>query len=136
MADRIGSFTFLRIDGEFPRAKLGLSLERRSGVDGIVIKGVGAAGMPFTVRTKAWAVSYDAALDLPRQYETLIALSAVTAGKGGSVEPQQYYKVLDVRSVSVRAMIGGRIAGDSTTYLAECICDWDLVPIDPRVQPP
>lgn len=137
MPDRIGPFTFVRLEGGVPRAQESWELSARAGVGGHALWATGARGEPFTLVSQAVAHTYPVGKVLLQQYVRLVTQPAVSIFKG-TIEQAQRYKVLRVvpEGPGVKAVIRAHVGGDGTTYEALVIARWTLLPIDPTVLAP
>lgn len=133
--DRIGQFSFVRLDRPPQRASREWEVVARAGVHGVALWDLGQRGTPFQVRSEAVAVNFLQGRSYFANYKTLEVGGAVDCWFG-TQEPESLYKVLRVDLDDVRAVVGAYVANDPTIYRALVMATWTLLPINPFVQRP
>ena len=134
--DAIGPFTFLRLSNMPERMQGIWARSARAGVNGVSLKFLGIGCEPFTLQSTDFALNFATAEGLYRSYQYLTLAQPVQLMYGGVLEPNQLFQVLDVRPVSIRAIVRGSRANDQTLYQGICECQWTLQPIDITIQTP
>jgi hypothetical protein len=131
MTNSIGTFTFLKLDGNPEPLKEECIVLSRPGVEGVAVWKTGRRGVKLTLRSSVDAADLDAARALVPAYQALIGADAVELVwcdiELADVESFQVI-VLDVRPVEVKAIIGG-VGGLNSPSGGWCVCDWDVVAV-------
>ena len=125
MANFIGPYPFLRIEGNLAVPLQQHAIEVRAGVDGESVWATGERADPVRLLTIVDMPSEAFAWVLYRQYANLIR-SSVRIERNGVWWPDVNYLVLRVEKVEVRnhlAAVGGIYGGYSLL-----ICTWDVLP--------
>lgn len=135
MADSIHNITFLTMRGVPQRAQQEWEAVARPGVNGTALWATGSRGEPYAVRTEEPILTYAAARLRNVEYVKLVNLGAVSISYG-TTEFQQFAKVLAVRVIEVKRCVRVKIAGNPINYGAIVTAEWQLLPIDPTIQPP
>lgn len=135
--DRIGGFTFIRLDRPPPRTGAQWEISARSGINGIALYNTGIRGEPFTLAAEAVALNHLVGSTFLAQYKALELTGPVTVQNGLYV-PDNLYKVLNVDwdGPGPKAMPRVHVANDPLWYTCVVFTRWTLVPIDPFTQPP
>ena len=126
MANTIGQFGFIRIDGQLQIPRRTHTLEARAGVDGTSVWHTGLRADPERLIT---------VVDMPNEilaYQTYLNYltlqqSIVAIERNGIVWPNVDYLILDVVKQQIRnhiAAVGGFYSGVSLL-----ICAWDVLAI-------
>jgi hypothetical protein len=130
MANFIGPFPFLRIDGEIAIPLEQHVIETRAGIDGSAVWATGSRAEPRRLMTTVDVANEATAWNLYRQYTGLIRYT-VKIMRNDVSWPNYTYLVLRVEKREVRnhlAAVGGLFGG--ATLL---ICTWDVLPMDANV---
>lgn len=123
----IGPFQFVVLKGNPLLPTEQVELIQRPGVPGVGMLRTGVRGTPFTLLSKVDAPSVDDAHYLIRQYESIVGGDPVQLVKD-SIWYGPLCFVLAVRSVDVRAIVGG-VGGLNEESYAWAEAEWDLVAI-------
>lgn len=136
--DAIGPFSFLRLSGMPERMQGVWGRSVRAGVDGVSLKYMGIGAEPFSLQSFDFALNFEAAKGLYRDYQFSTLMQPLAILYGGVLEPFQLFQVLQVNPLpnGIRAIIRGQKQGDATVYQGVCACNWLLQPIDTTVQVP
>ena len=123
MANLIGPYAFLRIEGKLEIPRRTHIIEARAGVDGVSIWDTGLRSDPERLIT---VVDTPNELLAYQQYLVYLDLqqSIVAIERNGVVWPNVDYLILDVRKTKVQnhiAAVGGFQSGTSLLY-----CAWDV----------
>lgn len=128
--DSIGQYEFLALHGNPEGPREMLEVLSRAGVDGLAFWRTGVRGRPFTLRSSVDLVSLAEAHYCFSLYQQLVGENIVPLVWGGIAFTGYGWqvKVLDVRLVSARAVIGV-VGGMSPPSYGWLVADWELVAV-------
>jgi len=135
MADRIGPFSFVRLDAPPQRVQPQWEVAGRAGVPGTACWDTGERGEPFSVGSEAVELTFLDGRQAIQDYLTLVSGPPVTLFYG-TLEAAQKYKVLKVELLGVKRVLGAFIGGSPLIFTALVFARWTLLPIDPFVVKP
>ncbi len=125
---KIGSFTFLSIDGVPPVRQQQGQLVVRPGVAGVAFVLTGERGVPFTVRTRCDYASKAAAMNKRAEYAALAFAgkqSMVWGDHSVVTEGGAKVMVLEVRTLACGELLASS-GGLNAPSLGFLECEWDL----------
>lgn len=135
MVDRIGPFTFVRLDEPPQHTSAQWEMAARAGVDGVAFWKTGERGEPFTMDSLAVAYTFEEAKTFYPSYLELVKVGAVPVFFG-TVEQGQLFKVTKVQLLQCKACVKVVVAKQPTPFGAIVRARWTLVPVDPAVNRP
>jgi len=128
MSSAIGPYTVVSIDPPPARHGEQFDVISRSGVDGLSIWDTGERGAPFTVTTKAKAVSHADAQATLEAYNDLRKQGPQQITYAGRVLPDVAFHVLNVQPKACKQLVLGVSAAGNFYGWVEA--EWTLLPVD------
>jgi hypothetical protein len=135
--DRIGPYSFVRLDSRPQRVAAQWEISARAGINGVGLWNSGVRGEPFVLTSEAVALTYDIGSTFLQDYKQLELYGPVPIACSVA-EQGMLYKVLQVRwrPPGVKAFPRIHLANDPTWYTALVWAEWLLLPLDPFIQQP